>query len=339
MKDSVVHQLIEERIPFERENVERALEEVGTAFEAQDWDTVIEWRDALHYLLDQNRYWQEAVQLDKWAIEAAEETGEIRKKAHCYHDLADIKAKQGYYHEVEPFYRKSFRIFEEQLDDRLSATKCLHMLAMAERALGSNAEAESLAHHCLERAEQYNFGPWRAHPLHLLALIARDRKTYEEALGYLEEALSIHKQHNTHDQVPMVTMSYQNMAETLIRLGRAQAARARLEQAIEWQREHGQETDTYKNFKLYGDILTSQGAHSEALRWYHRAKDRAQVGQAEIRVAESDLKIGVCYLRLGEMGKALGYIRNAISQLRRVRVLRLSHLVNLLSEILIGRSR
>lgn len=334
MKDSAVHQLIDNRIPFERGNVDRALEEIEAAYEAQAWEAVIESRDALHYPLDQNRYWQEAAQLDRWAIDAAEEIGAVRKTAHYYHDLADIKARQGYYHEVEPLYQRSFQIFEEQLGDRLSATKSLHMLAMAKRALGANAEAESLAHRCLERAERYEFGPWRAHPLHLLALIARDRREYEEALAYLEEALGIHKQHDTHDQVPMVTMSYHSIAEVLIRLGRADAARESLEKAIEWQREHGQEIDIYKNFRLYGDILASQGAHDEALQWYHRAKDRAQVGQAEIRVAESDFRIAECHFRLGEIGKALGYARNAISQLRRIRVLRPSRLVTLLSEAL-----
>jgi tetratricopeptide (TPR) repeat protein len=305
-------------------NLAKVMEQARRAFKRQDWTKVLVWRDLLQYKLDTGRYLSQATRLNEWAIEAAQQLGQTELVARYVHGLADINSRQGYYNKAESLYQHSFEIYEQQVGDHASATKSLHMLALAKRALGKTAEAETLAHECLDCSELFDMGPWRAHPLHLLAWLARDRANYADALKYLGEALKIHKEHNEHDRGPMLAQSHYAIARILIMAGRLSEAETHISKTIAWSRREGTEKVSYMAEKLHGDLALSQGLAIKALQYYHLALDCAQTGPDERRVAETYLDLAQTYWHLGSPKKALGYLLSGISQLQRLGLLTLS---------------
>jgi len=304
----------------------KIMEEVRTSFINGDWVGVLEWREKLYYELNKRRFWIESAKINQWAIEAAQNLKRMNLVAWYSHDLADINAQQGYYIQAEPLYRLSYEIYEQQVKDHMSATKSLHMLSLAQRALGKNREAEALARECLSRSERFGMGSWRAHPLHLLAWIARDQADYTEALKYLTEALQIHQENIEHDNAHMLAQSHYDIARTLVMSGQKEGAKPHILEAIKWSKETGIERIGYTAAKLYGDIALSEGLLQEALLHYHEALDHAQTGPDERRVAEIYFDLAYLYWRLHRPTKALNYFRSSFSQLRRLRLLTPSRL-------------
>jgi tetratricopeptide (TPR) repeat protein len=318
MVESLLAQLQRESFTLVTSDLPQIMEEIRLAYDARQWDTVIAWCDLLNYKLQLGRYWVEATQLYDWAITAAEHAGQTQLVANYLHDFADILAQRGYYHRAEPLYQRSFDLYEQQLGQSLSATKTLHMLALAKRALGKNEDAIVLAQTCLDRAERLGMGSWRAHPLHLLAWLARDRANFAQALQYLTEALQIHTTQQEHAGTIMLAQVHYDIARTLIMAGRLAEVEPHIEEVLLWSGMGNMERFGYMATKLYGDLARSQGFFSKALKYYHLALDRAQTGPDERRVAEIHLALAHTYWRLGARQKALGYWYSGVAQLLRL---------------------
>jgi tetratricopeptide (TPR) repeat protein len=318
MTEPFLAQLQHENFTLTPSDLPQIMEGIRKAYQAQQWDTVIAWCDLLHYKLQLGRYWVEATQLYEWAITAAEHAGQTQLVANYSHDFGDILAQRGYYRRAEPLYERSFDLYEHQLDQPLPATKTLHMLGLAKRALGKNGGAAVLAQTCLDRAERFGMGPWRAHPLHLLAWLARDRANYVQALRYLNEALLIHAKQQEHSSNIMLAQVHYDIARTLIMAGRLAEVEPHIVEVLHWSEMGYIQGFGYMATRLYGDLARSQGFFSKALRYYHLALDRAQTGPDERRVAEIHIALAQTYWRLGAQRKALGYLYNGVAQLRQL---------------------
>lgn len=300
------------------EDVERATE----AFRNQQWTEVVALHDSLRFGLDLSRRWSEAKAVTEMALAAARQLGDEKLQARYTHDLADANARLGYYREAEALYADSFVRFEQH-GDYHSATKSLHLLAQTRRTLGKYVEAEAMARECLKRAARFDMGAWRAHPLHTLAYLARDRTDYARALEYLTEALRIHEDGDEHDRDFMLAQSHYDMARTLITMGDpSDRIAAHVNSVIELAKRGGNVRDLgYMALRLYGDYAFSEGELFQALIYYQRALDQAQATLDQRRVAEIWIELARTHWRSGHFRKALGYLLNVVGQLRGIGLL------------------
>jgi tetratricopeptide (TPR) repeat protein len=298
-------------------DLDTTMRRLQTAFESQQWLVIISWRDFLQHKLDLERYFDEAICINEWAIEAATHQNNVLLIARYTHDLADMHSQQGNHKIAESFYSRSYDLYE-QAEDRVAATKSLHMLALTKRAIGENPEAETLAQQCLKRARVLDMGAWEAHPLHVLAWLARDNADYEKAIQYLSQALEIHTNSQEHDRTVMLAQSHYDIARTLIMIGSLSDAEQHIQSAIAWS-DKGQVRRIYDmSLKVYGDLAIAQRDLQKAQMYYELALDKAQMAGDERRVAELYISLARVFWGIGLGRQAIAYFQMGVAQLRRL---------------------
>src|SRR5689334_21310454 len=79
-------------------------ETVRQSYQQKQWEVVSAFRDALQDFLDLRGFWTQSLTLNKWACEAARESGELLDEIRWTHDRAEILHQRGEYYEAEKLY-------------------------------------------------------------------------------------------------------------------------------------------------------------------------------------------------------------------------------------------
>src|SRR5947209_8832579 len=69
------------------------------------------------------------------------------------------------------------------------AMKSRHMRSLAVRGQGRFIEARQLCESTIREAHELGQDQWLAHPFYVLALLARDRGNFQEAVRWIRESL------------------------------------------------------------------------------------------------------------------------------------------------------
>ena len=126
--------------------------------------------------------------LNGWAIEAAQALSDEISVVRCTHEQADILHQQGYYHEAERLYQRC-EVDYRKLGECTMAIKSRHMRSLAVRGQGRFIEAKQLCESTIREAHELSQDQWLAHPFYVLALLARDRGNFQEAVQWIRESL------------------------------------------------------------------------------------------------------------------------------------------------------
>lgn len=236
-----------------------------------DWPDLMALRDALWPLLDRRGDWDQALQLNQWALEAAQAIGDWQNLARWTHDCADLRNQRGEYQAAVEQYTASAAAFGHLGKPELEL-RSRHMLAMVLRAQGRVSEAEALGRSVLADAKALALGPWLAHPLYLLGLLARDRGAFMKANRYVEDSLALV---TATGELAMQAQCQHFLGELAVLQGQRGEARAWLERSLALSRQLGICRREIATERLLGDLAQADGRLVDAATFYRQALDVA----------------------------------------------------------------
>ncbi|MDQ3917929.1 MAG: tetratricopeptide repeat protein [Acidobacteriota bacterium] len=170
---------------------------IDTAFETQDWGSVMRIRAALEYFLDLRGYWNEAVRSGEQgeaAARALKNDGSISYFTMC---LAKFRWQRGEYEEAERACREALESFI-RLGDEENIAACLQNLGILAQEQGKLEEAKQFHLACLEISKGLSKQDGVAGALHELAIIAQNQGDLKEAQRLYTESLEITEKLNDH---------------------------------------------------------------------------------------------------------------------------------------------
>lgn len=233
-------------------------------YEQQDWEALIDFREALQPFLDLHGFWNHSLTLNKWVDSAAEVRGDALNQARWRHDRADMFNQQGKYHDAEQLYQQS----EEQyrhLHQAEWALKSRHMRAMVVHAQGRTAEALSLCQTTIDEARELKLGTWLAHPLYVQALFLRDQGSSQRAVALVEESIALLAETR---EYAMLRQCHTFLAEIALHQKQLPLARQHLETALHVVHVSVSIRHIMTTQRLLGDLALAEGNDEEAARIY-----------------------------------------------------------------------
>ncbi|MFO0872940.1 MAG: tetratricopeptide repeat protein [Phycisphaerales bacterium] len=210
------------------------------------------------------------------AIRRARDGGRRRSVAVGTGQLGAVRLRQRNYIEALRLYGEAMELFKD-LDELKSVATCLHQIGIAHQGNGDPDAAEqhylrSLAINVQTRTTAGEAGS----RLQLGSLYSRMPGRLEDAAVFFQHASDLYVQI---EDLAGEGKSRNNLASTLIRLGRHDAARPEITRAIECQSRLGPSAEPWKTWMILANLETAVG-DAEAAR---RARERALRAYADAR--------------------------------------------------------
>jgi tetratricopeptide (TPR) repeat protein len=193
------------------------------SYHLREWQTVLDFLEALKDFLSIRGYWNESLQLGRWAYQSAQELNRNEESAWCsIYPMAQIHFYQGKYEEAQSWCERALKLFGGN-DYGVAATE--RFLGRVLQAKGDMDSAERLYKNGLEKARRFNTQPSHINQqgdlLSSLAGLAEARRQYSEAGKGYEDALALFR----------ITGNPQGIIAMLHRLGSVALAETRYEDA------------------------------------------------------------------------------------------------------------
>jgi tetratricopeptide (TPR) repeat protein len=291
---------------FEREfsNIWGAVQE---CYERKDWQLLIGFREALQSLLDNRGAWEQCLILLEWVREAAVEINNTQIAARCLHDQGDMLNQQGRYHEAEQQYLTAEQTYQQSGDNE-SAIKSRHMRSLVVRAQGRLDEAERLNHAVLAEVTTLELGHWRAHPLYVRGLLARDHNDYAAARQAVVTGLTLLE---ATDETAMIAQCHHFLGEVALLEGHLADAREELEQSLRLSQKVGIRRRIAATQRLLGDLALLEGRDTDAEHIYQAAMDTAGALGDQSQLARLLLALSYVFARRENVAQIGEVLRSA----------------------------
>jgi tetratricopeptide (TPR) repeat protein len=293
----------------ERENLLAAMD---YAYATEDWQSVIDVRDAMEEFLDVRGYWDEHTKWGERAMEAARQAKDQKAVGRFAHNTAVVHQRRGDYAQAHHLYQESLDI-ARKLGDQAGTASSLHQLGLLAHDQGDYAQARRLYQESLDIKRKLGNQAGIALTLWGLAMIAdaqgdrpEARKLYEQALGTFRalgdkknEAGVLHQlgllaqAQGDYDQARRL---YQESLETFKKLGaqyeqaavlhqlgllahdQGDYAQARqlYQESLEIKQKLGDQAGIAKTLHQLGMLAQDQGDYAQPRRLYQESLDIKQ---------------------------------------------------------------
>lgn len=193
---------------------------MDVAFEQKDWKRVMRMMDVMFGLFHTRGYWDEAIQYDELALNAARNSKNDGKVAHFAHNVADIYQHRGSFAQARRLYNENLAIHKRHRDS-INVAATLHQLGLIAHGEGNLIEAQRYYDESLEIERQIQDQGRIAVTLHQLGLVNLDKKDFQQAEYYLDQSLSILRTLNDEPRI----------AECIESIGKLRIAQGRFPEA------------------------------------------------------------------------------------------------------------
>src|SRR5258707_499851 len=288
-------------------------ETIRQSYQQKQWPVVSAFRDALQGFLDLQGYWTQSLTLNKWACQAARESGETLNEIRWTHDRADILHQRGEYHKAERLYK----FCEEKarsLDKDVLALTSRNKRALCIRAQGRIGEAEQLCQTTINEARCLGLNYWIANPLYTRALLIRDQGNLKKAECCIEECLSVVDP----DDIALIAHFHHFLGEVALLLKHRDKARSYLVKSIQLSEQAGVVRRIASTKRLLGDLERIEGDYETAEKLYNDAlgiASRIEDLPAFARLLLSKAKLK---MQMKQREEAIVLLKEAISSYQKV---------------------
>jgi tetratricopeptide (TPR) repeat protein len=285
---------------------------MDVAFEMKNWESVIYVAQILGHIngfLDLRGYWDEAINWNYRAVDAAnfmgnkhdaavysQRIGIIQHRRGLYYEarqaneealatyrelnseenvasalhlLAIIAQSQGELMEARKLYNESLEI-NKRLSNQNDIAITLNNLATIARTQGELMEAQRLGNQSLEIKRTLDNQIGIAGTLHLLALIAQDQSELEESRRLYNESLEIAKRFG--NQILIASILH-NLAIIAQDQGDLREARRLYNESLEINKKLGNQSGIANTLHQLGRLAEREGDRAKAIRLLHEALD------------------------------------------------------------------
>jgi tetratricopeptide (TPR) repeat protein len=288
-------------------------EAVRQSHQQELWTVVSAFQDALQGFLDLQGYWTQSLTLNKWACEAARESGELFNEIRWTHDRADILHQRGEYHEAESLYKFCEEMARSLGKDVLALTS-RNKRALCVRAQGRIGEAEQLCQTTIDEARRLGLDHWIANPLYTLSLLIRDQGDLKKAGQCMEECLRVVDPNDT----ALIAHFHHFLGEVALLLGHRDKARIHLVRSIQLSDQVGIIRRIAATKRLLGDLERIEGNYEAAEKLYDEALEIVSRIEdlpvlARLLLSKAKLK-----MHMKQTQEAVGLLRGAIISYQKV---------------------
>jgi tetratricopeptide (TPR) repeat protein len=240
---------------------------LDTAFEAQDWRTVVWIRAASSIFLHVRGYWNEAIRTGELALQAARSLSDDHMLAALSHGLAAVYQLRGQFTEARRLYDESVGI-NRKLGDQTGVAHTLHNLAALTQATGKVEEARRLYDESLEIKRRLDDQSGVAQTLHQLGWLAQDAGEVEEARRLYDESLEIKRKLGDQSGTAISLNELGRLAQNM---GEVEKARRLYSESLEINKRVGNQSVVAVALHNLGTMAANEGDKVEAARLFREA--------------------------------------------------------------------
>jgi len=261
------------------------------------------------FIYDSQGKVEEALSYHEQALALREQVGNPADIATSLNNIGGIYSRQGKVEEALSYYEQALAL-REQVGNPADIARSLNNIGGIYSRQGKVEEALSYYEQALALREQVGNPVDIAQSLNNIGFIYDSQGKVEEALSYHEQALALREQ--VGDPADIAS-SLNNIGEIYRRQGKLEKALSYHEQALALNEQVGNPADIALSFHNIGFVYQQQEKWEQAIERYEKALSLSErLGQGfESDVADELEALAICYVKLGEVEKALPYYERA----------------------------
>ncbi len=252
--------------------------------------------------------YEQALSVNEEALLLAKQLNDRSAEATLLRKIATILIKHSRWEEAKAHLRRSAEIFSS-LNDNEGYTRCKVLQANVKLKCGDHAAAELTYLQALETAEQFNLTSIIADVTMNLGILGTIRGDFDEAKGYLRNALALHEQMRN---VRGVAQIYHNLGMCYRQENRWNDALEAFERALEINLERGDMHPVALNYENKGAVYIEMGEYTMGAALCARALDIFRETNYSLGIAEVYKFLGRLLTHKGDWSTARGLLEQSL---------------------------